>query len=92
MTTKLAKDLKKKIVGMSAEMFEPLTFGELNEHDRFIFVPPLGDKKNQRRGFRTIYYLYIKNTKFELGVNARRRKDGSPIKIEDYDTPVIKVE
>jgi hypothetical protein len=75
---------------MPPRMFEPLTFGELNEHDRFIFYPFPGNSEKQK-GFRAIHHIYIKNTKFEPGVHARRRYDGSPIKIDDYDEPVIKV-
>ncbi|OGZ31966.1 MAG: hypothetical protein A2V69_03605 [Candidatus Portnoybacteria bacterium RBG_13_40_8] len=91
MTTKLARNLKKKICRMPPRMFEPLTFGELNEHDRFIFLPLPGNSEKQK-GFRAIYTIFIKNTKCKPGVHAHKLKGGLPIPIRDYDTQVIKVE
>ena len=90
MTTKLASNLKKKICRMPPRMFEPLTFGELNEHDRFIFFPLPGNS-NKQKGFRAIYPIFVKNAKWKIGNNAYRLRGGSPIMVRDYCTLVIKV-
>ncbi|MDP3999174.1 MAG: hypothetical protein Q8P76_01100 [bacterium] len=59
MTSKAAKDLKKRIVQESAACFEPMTFGELKVYEKFICFPLPGDNSGHG-GFRGISRIFTK--------------------------------
>lgn len=59
MASNSAVRLKESWAATPAEFFEPLTFGELKEHDRFICLPLPGDNHGHG-GFRGTEYIFVK--------------------------------
>ena len=62
MASKAAKSLKKKWMKMSDDCFEPLTLGEINEGEKFIFLPEPGDNHNHG-GLKGPKYIFFKAEK-----------------------------
>lgn len=89
MTTKLAKILKKQFSEMPAEMYEPLTFGDLNQGDKFIPLPLPGDNSGHG-GFMGSHYMFVKIYRV-IDYNAVRLQTGTLYAMSE-DRPVIKVE
>lgn len=54
-----AKNLKKTLMDTPEEEFEPFTFGELKEGQKFITFPSPGDNHGHG-GFRNAHYLFQK--------------------------------
>lgn len=62
--SKAAVRLKSRLMEMSIECFEPMTFGELKTGERFIFFPLPGDNHGHG-GFKGTHYIFIK-TKHDM--------------------------
>ncbi len=80
MVTKLAEHLKETFSRMPAEMYEPLTFGELKKGDKFISIPVPGDN-HAHGGFREEHHMFIKVEAVvgsrNINKNAVRLQDGT---------------
>ena len=79
---------------MSAEMYEPLAFGDLKQGDKFIALPIPGDNSGHG-GFKGAQYIFVKIKKISGPCgsydNAVKIKSGTFSMVPD-SMSVIKVE
>ena len=81
-----AEALKLNWMGLRAESFKTLTFGELKRGDRFIDLPWPGNNSGHG-GFRRTHWIYVKSSRY----TSTRQKDGSQMKYESF-LEVIRIE
>jgi len=83
-----ARTLKERFVEKPAELFECLTFGELEAGDKFIALPIPGDNEGHG-GFRIAHNVFVKINSAPKQ-NATELKRGILSTMSDL-TPVIKL-
>lgn len=70
MASSAASRLKKEWTEMPVECFEPLTFGELEVGQKFIFLPQPGDNSGHG-GLRCAHRIFIKTHQGGLPFGSR---------------------